>query len=168
MTRVRNGLLSDSTLTPTTIYFSHYLFETYRVLGATDALFERLRFWTDLRAHGFVTTPEKHEPTRSDCHAWGAHPLFHAFATMLGIRPSAPGFATVDIAPTLGPLQRMSGSMVHPMGRIDVDLSVAGTVLTGKIVLPAGVSGVLRFGDDVRQLAGGPQTVTMGERSRLG
>ena len=34
--------------------------------------------------------------TRSDCHAWGAHPVFHFYATVLGIRPAAPGFRRVN------------------------------------------------------------------------
>ncbi|MCB0149737.1 MAG: hypothetical protein KDE01_19095, partial [Caldilineaceae bacterium] len=84
-------------LTRTTIYFTHYLFETYRLLEQPAALFERLGLWFDLAAQGFKTTPEQPEPSRSDCHGWGAHPLYHFFATLLGIRPSAPGFGQVEI-----------------------------------------------------------------------
>ncbi|MCB0182677.1 MAG: hypothetical protein KDE31_00350, partial [Caldilineaceae bacterium] len=70
--RTAQNLLSTPSLTPTTIYFSHYLFETYRVLGQPAALFERLGLWFDLAAQGFKTTPEQPEPSRSDCHGWGA------------------------------------------------------------------------------------------------
>ena len=73
------------------------MFETYAQLGRIDALFERLSLWFELPAQGFTTTPEMPEPTRSDCHAWGAHPLYHMFASLLGIRPAAPGFRSVTI-----------------------------------------------------------------------
>jgi len=37
--------LSDKDLARATIYFTHYLFETYRVVGRIDALLERLSLW---------------------------------------------------------------------------------------------------------------------------
>src|SRR5215213_11960269 len=121
--QVARRLLSDPGLTRTTIYFSHYLFETYRLLGRADALFERMELWFDLPGQGFTTTPEQPEPSRSDCHGWGAHPLFHGFATLLGIRPASLGFSVVAITPLLGPLEEITGSLVHPRGQIDVRLS---------------------------------------------
>lgn len=77
------------------------------------------------RSYALPATFEPPAVARSDRPIWIA----------AGAERGTPGFATVAIAPTMGPLQRMSGSMVHPMGRIDVDLSVAGAVLTGKIML---------------------------------
>jgi alpha-L-rhamnosidase len=145
--RIAHGLLADPELTRTTIYFSHYLFETYGLLGRADALFERLQLWFDLPEQGFTTTPEQPEPSRSDCHGWGAHPLFHDFATLLGVRPVGPGFAEVEITPLLGPLKELTGSLVHPRGQIDVQLRVQGGRLTGSISLPEGIVGTLRYMD---------------------
>lgn len=153
------GLLGDAELTRTTLYFSHYLFEAYRLIGSADALFARLGLWFELPAQGFKTTPERPEPTRSDCHAWGAHPLFHSFATVLGIRPVDLGFRRVEIAPLLGPLQAVSGSLVHPRGRIAVKLSLANGALSGEISLPPGVTGTLRYGELVQELTPGTQQV---------
>lgn len=81
------------------IYFSHYVFEAYAQLGRGDLMEKRLEFWYDLVGQGFKTTPEHHEPTRSDCHAWGAHPLYHLSASVLGVRPIAPGGSRVKVAP---------------------------------------------------------------------
>ncbi|MEZ4556023.1 MAG: hypothetical protein R2854_06150 [Caldilineaceae bacterium] len=108
------SLLSDPSLTRTTIYFTHYLFETYRLLDQPAALFERMGLWFELAAQGFKTTPEQPEPSRSDCHGWGAHPLYHYFATLLGIRPAGLGFDEVEIRPMPGDLTHLSGEMVHP------------------------------------------------------
>lgn len=162
--RVALGLLTAPDLSRATIYFSHYLFETYRILGRTDALLERMALWFDLRARGLKTTVEMPEPTRSDCHAWGAHPVYHYFATILGIRPAEWGFQSVEIAPQLGPLEWARGTMRHPRGgeiRADLRQTAETGVIEGSITLPEGVSGVLRFGGNTLDLIPGEQAVRL-------
>jgi len=143
--RLSRGLLTDAELTRTTIYFTHYLFEAYRLIGAIDALFERLGEWFDLPALGLLTTREKPEPTRSDCHAWGAHPLYHQYATILGIRPAGFGFRSVRIEPQPGPLTAARGELVHPQGTIEVDLTRREGHWSGHVTLPPGVDGTLHL-----------------------
>lgn len=150
-----HSLVSDPDLARTTIYFTHYLFETYRVLGRMDKLFERLKLWFDLETNGFKTTFEEPEPSRSDCHAWGAHPIYHYFATILGIRPASPGFRTVRIEPQLGPLTGARGVLVHPAGEISVDFAIDGGRLTGSATLPEGVTGTLLHDDGEMTLGPG-------------
>lgn len=132
---VGEGLLSAPDLERTTFYFSYYLFETYRLLGRVDALFDRLGAWQTLLDDGLKTIIERPEPSRSDCHAWGSHPLFHAYATVAGIRPAAPGFAKVRIEPQLGPCTRLQAKMPHPRGEISVKVQDCEVV----VVLPDGV-----------------------------
>ncbi|MBC8102070.1 MAG: alpha-L-rhamnosidase, partial [Cytophagales bacterium] len=124
--RIGEALLNDASLTRATISFTHYLFETFRVLGRVDALFDRLGLWFGLEAQGFRTLPEGPDPARSDCHAWGTHPLFHAFATIAGIRPAAPGFAAVQITPQMGPMSRLDVTLPHPRGEIRLSLRRGG------------------------------------------
>jgi hypothetical protein len=152
---VAHGLLHDPDLVRATIYFSHYLFEAYTALGRGDALLARLQPWLELPAQGFKTTFEMPEPSRSDCHAWGAHPLHHYFASILGIRPAAQGFRAVQIRPQLGGLTAASGSMVHPRGIITVDLRVEGGSLRGEITLPEGVPGTVLVDGRSRALVPG-------------
>ena len=80
---------------------------------------------------------EQPEPSRSDCHGWGAHPLYHFFATVLGIRPAAPGFAEVEIRPLPGELAELAGELVHPRGLIAVELHFAQGRVHGSVSLPA-------------------------------
>jgi alpha-L-rhamnosidase len=154
---VAEGLLRDGDLARTTIYFSHYLFETYRAIGSAGALFERMQLWFDLAERGLKTTIESPEPTRSDCHAWGAHPLYHYFATILGIRPGDLGFRTVVIAPQLGPLTSAGGRLVHPRGEISVDVRIKEGSLSGSATLPPGVTGTFIFDGKTRALREGSQ-----------
>lgn len=152
--QVAAGLLSGAEMERTTIYFSHYLFETYRLLGRVDALFDRLELWHDLMRRGFRCPVESPEPSRSDCHAWGSHPLYHYFVTILGVRPADLGFRSVEVRPQLGHLRRASGRLVHPAGEIAVDLRVEGGELRGQITLPEGVRGTLHLGGDTLELSG--------------
>ena len=144
--RVVKGLFAAEDLERTTLYFTHYLFETCRVLGRMDVLFDRLGLWLGLEGQGFKTPLESPEPSRSDCHAWAAHPIYHYFATILGIRPGDFGFRTVRIMPQLGPLSEARGELVHPKGMIEVDLKADGKRLRGRMVLPKGVTGAFTCG----------------------
>ncbi|MHB9035994.1 MAG: alpha-L-rhamnosidase-related protein [Armatimonadota bacterium] len=157
--RVVNGLLHERDLARTTVYFSHYLFETYAKVGRVDKLFERLEPWYDLQANGFKTTFETTELSRSDCHAWGAHPMYHYFASILGIRPGSLGFSSVSITPQLGPLTWAKGSLAHPKGSVDVDLRLTDDALTGIVDLPEGVEGTFVFNGLVLPLHSGTQEI---------
>ncbi|CEK19002.1 alpha-L-rhamnosidase C-terminal domain-containing protein [Chthonomonas calidirosea] len=145
----------------TTISFTHYLFEAYRILGRPDALLERLALWFDLKALGLCTTIEMPEPTRSDCHGWGAHPLYHYFATLLGIRPARFGFDRVRIAPQPGPLNSLAGVLVHPKGSIEADFTFTDGKLQGRVALPEGVKGTLIWGGREQPLFAGTQEVRL-------
>jgi hypothetical protein len=154
--RLVDGLLEADDLARTTIYFSHYLLEALREIGRVDLLIDKLDFWLGLQEHGLKTTSESPEPTRSDCHAWGAHPLFHYYASILGARPSAPGLRQVRIAPQFGPLTAIRGEMPHPTSdMLRFDLRREGEALRGELWLPEGVTGELVWGDETRPLSPG-------------
>ncbi len=145
--RLAQTLTQPNDLAKTTIYFSHYLFETLRVLKRPDLILQRLDEWYQLTQNGLKTTIESPEPTRSDCHAWGAHPVFHFYASILGIRPTAPGFAQVTIEPQLGHLTQAEGRLVHPRGEISVRCQRDGKALQAEVLLPEGVTGTLVAGE---------------------
>ena len=159
--QVGEGLVTDPGLLPATYYFSHYLFEAYRLLGRVDRFQERLVQWNALSELGLKTTVEKPEPTRSDCHGWSAHPLYHYFTTILGIRPGDVGFRTVTIHPQLGGLTWARGALVHPLGEIGVEVQVDGDGLQARVALPDGLTGVLHLGGRAIPLAAG-ETMTKG------
>jgi hypothetical protein len=138
--QVGAALIARPNLVPATLYFSHYLFAAYTALGRADRLQVRMAEWFGLAARGLLTAPEKPEPCRSDCHAWSAHPFFHAFAGLLGIQPQGFGFRRVRIAPQLGGLPALRGRLPHPTGGwISVDAGATGC----RVSLPPGVVGTL-------------------------
>jgi hypothetical protein len=151
--RVMEKVLSDKTLTPASYYFSFYVLEALRKAGLGDRYIEQLAPWQAMLKLGLTSAPENPEPTRSDTHAWAAHPNYGLLATVLGVRPSSPGFRTVLIAPALGPLHRAEGRVPHPLGDIVVQLVREGANgLRADITLPRGLSGVLEWHGQRRRL----------------
>ena len=67
--------------------------------------------------------------------------MFHAYATLAGIRPAAPGFSKIRITPQLGPLTSLRASMIHPSGgTIELDIAKAKDGrLHGTATVPAGI-----------------------------
>jgi hypothetical protein len=157
--RSAQGLQSAPDLHRCTIYFTHYLFETFQKLRLADAFYDGLDYWFELPDQGFVTVLEKPEPSRSDCHAWGSHPLHHFYSTILGIRPAVMGFGEVTIAPLLGRLEKVAGKMAHPLGWIELELQRDGTSLRGTVTLPAGVTGTFIGERSQQKLTGGRQPI---------
>ncbi len=143
---IAHSLFDVGDLTRPTVYFMHYFFETCRELKRMDILMERMAFWFEMKRMDFKTTYENGDPhtNRSDCHGWGAHPLYHYFASILGIRPDGPSFNSVEVMPQLGGLHKASGVMVHPRGEIRCSFEKSGQRISGFVELPQGVSGWLR------------------------
>ena len=131
------ALVEADDLARCTIYFSHYLFETYLRFGRADLFLEKLDLWRGLVRDGLRTPIEAPgERGRSDCHAWGAHPLYHLQTGIAGIRPAANGFASVEIAPQFGPLTHITASMPTPKGHVSVNLRRDGDAVSGTISVP--------------------------------
>lgn len=149
-------------LAATTIYFQHYLFEALGRAGRADLVLEKLEMWRELVRQGFKTPVESPEPARSDCHAWGAHPVFHLHATVAGIRPVAPGFRKVRIAPQPGPLTHIETELPHPRGVIALRAKFAAGGVEADITLPPETEGVFVWAGKELALRSGPQTVRVG------
>lgn len=119
----------------TDIYYRHYLFEALQKIGRVDVFIDNLEPWFQCVKDGFTTTPEHFaEDTRSDCHAWGAHPIYHYFASVIGVRPAGMGFHKVAIRPQFAHLKECRATICHPKGVIRVEWN--GKL---KIDLPEGV-----------------------------
>ena len=114
-------LLSDPILAPASIYFKYYLHQALIKAGRGNDYDSWLGKWKENIAMGMTTWAEMSDVsgTRSDCHAWGSSPNIEFFRTILGIDSEAPGFAKVKIAPHLGELTNVHGSMPHPNGMIE-------------------------------------------------
>jgi len=116
---------------------------------------ERLGFWKDLVRQGLKTPVEAPGDTRSDCHAWGSHPLFHLFASVAGIGPASPGFRSVEVAPQPGRYRHIAARLPHPDGEIAVNLRFDKGTCRGEVQLPEGIRGRLKWAGRSTPLAPG-------------
>jgi hypothetical protein len=157
-------ILSDRTLVQCTYYFRHYLHTAVNRTGQGDRYLDLLQDWHAMLDRGLTTWAETPEApgisSRSDCHAWSAHPNFEIFRTVLGIDSAAPGFKRVLIRPFLGKLVKASGSIPHPAGEVAVDLEVQGEKLIARISLPPGTEGELVWRGRRHRLTAGKSSVT--------
>jgi len=150
------GLLSGRDLAVVSSYFAHYLFETYAKCGRTDLIRRRLDLWRQYLRHGACTAFEKNSmESRSDCHGWSACPLYFYQTAFAGVRPDAPFFKSVRIAPQPAGLRRIRSKTPCHQGVIETDLSFENGRASGKVTLPAGLTGTLVYGNQTRRLVSG-------------
>lgn len=142
-------MLEATDLMRTSVYFDHYTFDALSSAGHIDALLGRLEPWFGMEATGLKTTPEIFlDSTRSDCHAWGAHPIYHLYTNLLGIRPASMGFTSVVIRPQPGSLTSLNGKLPHPNGFIEAKVAYLGGQWLVEVTLPKSLPGTLVWGNE--------------------
>lgn len=156
-------MMNDPSLTQATIYFRYYVHQAMDKAQAGDLLSEYLDIWRNQMALGLTTWAEMPEPSRSDCHAWGASLNIEFFRILLGIRSDSPGFRHVVISPSLGEITEASGSIPHPKGNISVSYRV-GKKLKADIILPPEVTGTFVWRGRQLPLHPGRQSVELPNR----
>ena len=142
-------------------YFRFYLARAMVHTGLGDEYIPQLDPWRKMLSLGLSTWAENPEPTRSDSHAWSAHPTYDLLTIVAGIAPGSPGFETVYISPNLGSLKQASATMPTPKGLVEVQYTRAGNHWKAEIKLPADLTGVLHWHGHSIPLHAGTQTVQL-------
>lgn len=150
-----DGVLSAS------YYFRYYLARALDHAGMADDYLKSLDPWRKLLPLHFSTWPEIPGDTRSDSHAWSAHPVYDMLTLVAGIGPASPGFATVRVAPHLGPLNSLAATFPHPQGDIKVEYHRTGAGLAATVTLPGSLSGVFVFNGTSRPLIPGLNSIVI-------
>lgn len=153
---VAQKIILDTTLVPATLYFNFYVFQALKKVGLGGEVINEMDKWYAFLDNGFSTFPEHGIESRSDCHAWSAHPLFDFLNITAGVEPASPGFKTVVIRPQPGKLSNINASMPHPLGEISIEIrEKKNGVSQLKIILPAGLTGKLIYKQSTYMLPGG-------------
>lgn len=160
--KIINKLLTDENLIQATFYFKFYLIRAMIKTGKGNEYLTLLDSWKKMIDIGLTTFAETPEPTRSDCHAWSAHPNYDLVATVCGIIPASPGFQTVNIEPHMGDLEFVECKMPHPKGDIILKLKrIKKDGIEGTIVLPDGLNGKFRWNGKEINISSGQQKVQL-------
>ncbi len=156
-------ILSDTMLTPATIYFKYYVHRAVAKAGLGAHYLNLLGDWRNHLTNGLTTWGEisNANETRSDCHAWGSSPNIEFFRIVLGIDSDGPGFSKVKIEPHLGRLQKAMGVMPHPDGEIKVDYRQGNGKWKIEIGLPSNASGRFLWKGKTYSLKGGNNKMTI-------
>ncbi len=117
-------------------YFMHFVFEAMAIAG----LFEKEAVRQIERWQIVPDTQSFHEMwTVGDLsHAWNATPMFQMSGRILGVQPTAPGFAKFRIAPQPCGLKWAKGKVPTPHGPISVSWEALESGLKLKFNVPSG------------------------------
>lgn len=144
-------LLNDSILKISTPYMRYYELEALCAMGEHKQVMKEMKaYWGGMIHEGATSFWEKYVPTdkgtqhlamygrpygKSLCHAWGASPIYLLGKYYLGIQPVKAGYSEFSIAPNLGGLQWMEGTVPTPHGEIKLYMdtkSIKVTATEGK------------------------------------
>ena len=129
-------------LAPGSIYFRHYLFATFFKFHRPDLFFSSLDFWWDcLDWHCKTILEVPDTNSRSDCHGWGSHPLWHLHTGVAGVRSAAPYYKSVLVEPQPAHLREIHSRTPTPHGIVALDLSFDVDRVYGTVALPDGMDG---------------------------
>jgi len=156
---VMQKVLTDPALAQCSYYFRFYLFRAMKKAGLGNDYLSQLGPWRQMLKLGLTTWAESLPATRSrsDCHAWSAHPNFDFLDTVAGIEPAEPGFGKVLIQPNLGTLTHLAAILPVPQGEIAVKYEHRNGELAADVTLPSGMTGSFVWGGQKRALHGGTQ-----------
>jgi hypothetical protein len=148
-------------MTAATYYFRFYLARALDHAGMGDKYLALLKPWRDMVELGLTTWAEQPEPTRSDSHAWSAHPNYDFLTIVAGIRPKTPGFAGVRLEPHLGTLKRVAAAIPSPRGTIEAKYRTSADGIAAEIDLPPNTTGELVWKGKALNLHSGHQELQL-------
>ena len=148
-------------MTMATYYFRFYLARAVEHAGMGDRYLKLLGPWKQMLDLGLTTWAESPEPTRSDSHAWSAHPNYDFLTIVAGIRPNSAQFESVVIEPHPGALKHVSAAMPVPKGEVRVEYTRVEKGLEAKISLPEGMAGRMIWNGNETTLRPGKQQLTL-------
>lgn len=117
---------------------SFFLFRALEMVGLYGETQKLWDTWTNLLSLNLTTWPEDPVSQRSDCHAWGALPLYEFSANVLGIKPAAPGYRKVHIEPKALWVEQCHGTVASCIGDIEVTIQRRGDAFALTVDAPRG------------------------------
>ncbi|MFN3684629.1 MAG: hypothetical protein ACK41F_11965 [Fimbriimonadaceae bacterium] len=96
-----------------------YTFYKHQAMRPEDYM-AAIADWVRMVDNGMTTCPENPGHTRSDCHAWSAHPALGFLQWVAGVTSEAVGWERARVEPHPGKLGRFQARIAHPRGNLEV------------------------------------------------
>lgn len=136
--------LDERNLAKVSYAMTYFLMRALAQAGMYHRSFSLWSKWQEQVKLGLTTWMEDPVSQRSDCHAWGAVPLFEFPARLLGVEPHKHGFDEIRIKPHPGPLAFAQGTVPTRHGPVRVAWRLeAGAVFAIQAEVPVGIPVVL-------------------------
>ncbi len=129
-------ILNDRIPKITTPYMKFYELASLCEIGAEEQALNFVRaYWGGMLKLGATSFWETYDPEqkgdahysmygrpfgKSLCHAWGANPVYLFGKYLLGVRPTAPGYQSYVIEPSLAGLEWIEGRVPTPNGVMEI------------------------------------------------
>ncbi len=153
-------------------YGAQYLLESLYDARSADAAFGLMvsdsdRSWLNMMRIGSTLTTEawdvKYKPNFGWNHAWGTPPVNIIPRKLMGIEPTAPGYASVIIRPQLGPLKHATMKLPTIRGSILCEAKREGGIFTLSVTIPANMTAQVELPGKSERIGAGTRTFTARE-----
>ncbi|MDI4647925.1 alpha-L-rhamnosidase C-terminal domain-containing protein [Cohnella hashimotonis] len=118
--RLAESMLDENSLAKVSYAMAFFLFRAASAAGIYDRTVGMWDLWREQIGLGLTTWLEDPVSQRSDCHGWGASPLYECTGEWLGVKPGAPGYERILIQPRIGSLTWAKGGVSTPHGVVNV------------------------------------------------
>ena len=160
-------MLAHPGIARVSLFFDHYLWLAGKEVGELSVFGDRLKDFLNVLDHGSRTLPETFHHSRSECHGWGAMPVFHLISTVGGIRPGCWGFSSVIVEPEESAIgKELKVCCVHPGGgMIRAHFRNTDSAFQADIELPPGLNGTFLWNKCPFPLKSGKQQLVFQKRN---
>jgi hypothetical protein len=142
-------------------YYRFYLARALVHSGLGARYLETIGPWKAMVSNGLTTWAEQPEPTRSDSHAWSAHPNYDLLTIVAGITPTSPNFKSVRIEPRLGSLKHVDAALSSPSGLIALIVDIETHQTEATVTIPDGMNGTFIWNGREYPLIAGKQQLSL-------
>lgn len=136
-----------------------FLFRALSKVGMYDRSFALWEPWNEMVRLNLTTWMEDPVSQRSDCHGWGAVPLYEFTAEVLGVKPGKPGFEIIAVEPKIGLLKYAYGHVATAKGIVYVSWERSQNRLIVKVDAPNGIPVQLKLPDRSEKLYCGGEPI---------
>lgn len=135
------GIDAPAGMDTSSYYFAWYLAQAFVHAGRSNDYVDLLDTWRNLLKLNFTTWPEERGDTRTDSHAWSAHPTADLLGIVAGIGSGAVGYKRLRVAPAPGRLTSFDATAATPSGPVRVEYQTANGRTIVTVTRPAALPG---------------------------